>query len=121
MLFVFLAVYSGLGVGSVVAGVRRRTPVAVTLGIIALALAAASLLVWCLYALGASHWSVSVLQALLSPMPESLVQPETLADAAPGVPTIGLAAIELIVAIGLWAVPIAGLVAAGRAPRRQQA
>jgi hypothetical protein len=121
MLFVFLALYVALAVGCVVAGIRRRVRPAVALGIVALALAAASLLVWVLYALGASHWSVAFLQTLLSPMPESLVAPDAFADVAPGVPSIALATIELIAAIGLWIIPVLGLVAAGRSPRRPPA
>jgi hypothetical protein len=118
MLFLFLALYVALGIGCVVAGVRRHSRVSVILGTVTLVLAAASLAAGALYALGATHWSVSLLQMLLSPMPESLVQPDSFADAAPGVPSIVIAATELIVAIGLWAIPVLGLVSAGRAPRR---
>ncbi len=118
MLLLFLALYVALGIGCVVAGVRRHARTSVVLGIVALVLAAASLAVAALYALGATHWSVSLLQMLLSPMPESLVQPDSFADAAPGVPSIVIATAELMVAIGLWAIPVVGLVAAGKAPRQ---
>jgi isoprenylcysteine carboxyl methyltransferase (ICMT) family protein YpbQ len=121
MLFVFLALYVALGIGCIVAGIRRRARAAVTSGVVALALAAASLLVWILSTLGSSHWSVSILQILLSPMPESLVEPAAFAEVAPGIPSITLATIELVVAIGLWLIPVFGLVAAGRSPRRQAA
>ena len=118
MLFLFLALYVALGIGSVVAGIRSRSRTALMCGIVALALAAASLAVWLLSAIGTSHWSVSLLQTLLSPMPESLFQPGSFDDASAGsgVPVFAVAMMELIVAIALWAIPALGLVAASRAP-----
>ena len=119
MLFVFLVLYAALGVGCIALGVARRTRFAIVCGFVAVILAAASLLVWILYAAGVSHWTVSTLQVLLSPMPESLVEPGSLESTtqATGAPTLAFAAIELIVAIVLWAIPIVGIVAASRAPR----
>ena len=117
MLFVFLALYVALGIGSIVVGVRSRSRTALICGIFAVGLSVASLAVWLLSEMGASHWSVSLLEALLSPMPESLLQPDSLDDATAGsgLPTLALAALELIVAIALWAIPVLGLVAASRA------
>jgi hypothetical protein len=122
MLFVFLALYAALALASLISGLKRRRRTAVVCGIVALFLAAASFLVWILFTLGASHWSVSLLQALLSPMPESLVQPESLEPATNGFGVSGfaLAASELIVCILLWAIPILGLVSAGRVPRSER-
>jgi hypothetical protein len=121
MLFVFLALYCALGVWCIVAGARRGRRSAVVCGVIAVAIALVSFAVWVLSALGASHWTVSLLQVLLSPMPESVLQPDSL-DAATqgaGVPVFAFAALELIVAIVLWAVPIFGLIIASRSPRTE--
>ncbi|HEX5727827.1 hypothetical protein [Microbacterium sp.] len=121
MLLVFLVLYAALGVGCVAHGVARRTRTAIVCGTVTLALAAGSLVVLILYAAGADHWTVAVLQALLSPMPESLVQPGTF-DAATqgtGIPVVVFAVIELIVAIALWAIPVFGIIVASRAPRRE--
>lgn len=121
MLFVFLALYVALGVGCLVLGIRRRTQAAVVCGVIAVTLAAASFVVWILYSAGATHWTVSLLQALLSPMPESLLAPESL-DAADGsgLSALVTATLELIAAIALWAVPILGIIVAERAPRAER-
>ncbi|SFS07573.1 hypothetical protein SAMN04487846_2255 [Microbacterium sp. cf046] len=123
MLFVFLALYVALGIGCIVLGARRHKRLSVICGVVALALALASLVVWVLSSIGTAHWSVDFLESLLSPMPESLLDPGSLQDASQGggVPVIVLAVIELIVAIGLWAIPGLGLVAAGRAPRTEPA
>ncbi|MET0829596.1 MAG: hypothetical protein ABWY26_08760 [Microbacterium sp.] len=117
MLFVFLALYVVLGIGCVVVGVRSHSRTALICGIFTLGLAVVSFAVWLLSEMGASHWSVSLLEALLSPMPESLLQPDSLgeATAGSGVPTLAIAALELIVAIVLWAIPVLGLVVASRA------
>jgi len=123
MLFVFLALYIALGVGCVVMGIVRLSRTARVCGIVTLALASASLLVGALYAAGSTHWTLSLLQVLLSPMPESVLEPQSVTDATQGlgIPVIALSTAELIVAIALWAVPVIGLVAAGRAPRSAQA
>jgi hypothetical protein len=120
MLFLFLALYVALGVGCVVMGIVRTSRMALVCGVVTLVLAAASLLVGALYAAGSTHWTLSVLQVLLSPMPESVLEPQSVSDATQGlgIPVIALSAAELVVAIALWAVPVIGLVAAGRAPRR---
>ncbi|GAA3211120.1 hypothetical protein [Microbacterium terregens] len=119
MLFVFLALYVALGVGCIVVGVTRRKRSAVVCGISAVAIAAASLVAWILYTSGATHWTTSALQALLSPMPESLVQPGSLEPTGRGigVPGFAIAAFELVVSIVIWAIPVLGIVAATRAPR----
>lgn len=121
MLLVFVGLYVILGVVSVMMGIAKRSRRAVVCGFVALALAAASVLVGAMYAAGVTHWTVSVLSLLLSPLPESVLQPQSLADAGTtiGVPVIALSATELIVAIALWAVPITGIVAAGRTTRRE--
>lgn len=123
MLFVFLALYIALGVGCVVMGIVRTSRTARVCGIVTLALASASLLVGALYAAGSTHWTLSLLQVLLSPMPESVLEPQSVTDATQGlgIPVIALSTAELIVAIALWAVPVIGLVAADRAPRSAQA
>lgn len=122
MLFVFLALYVALGVGCLVMGIMRRSRTALVCGTVTLALAVLSILVGAVYAAGATHWTLSVLQLLLSPMPESVLEPQSVTDATQGIgiPVIALSAAELVVAIGLWTVPVAGLVAAGRAPRRAE-
>lgn len=114
MLLVFLGLYVVVAVGSLVMGVRRRSRRAVVCGLIALGFAAASALVSGLYAAGVTHWTVSVLDLLLSPLPESVLQPQSVTETVEGlgVPVIVLSAVELIVAIALWAVPVTGLVAA---------
>ena len=119
MLFVFLALYIALGVGCLVMGIARRSRTATVCGIVTLALAASSILVGALYAAGTPHWTLSVLQILLSPMPESVLEPASVTDATQGIgiPVIVLSAAELVVAIALWAVPVIGLVFAGRAAR----
>lgn len=119
MLFVFLALYVALGIGCVVGGVRRHSRTALVCGIVAVALAVVSLVVWLLSSAGASHWTVSVLQLLLSPMPESLLQPDSLGDTTlgSGIPVFVIATVELVVAIALWALPILGIVAASRSPK----
>lgn len=119
MLFVFLAVYIALGIGCLVMGITRTSRTALACGIVTLALATASLVVGALYAAGSTHWSLSVLQVLLSPMPESVLEPQSVTDATQGlgIPVIALSTAELLVAIALWAVPVIGLIAAGRAPR----
>ena len=88
-------------------------------GVVAIAVAVSSLLVWLFATAGASHWTVSVLQMLLSPMPESVLEPGAVQDATAGggIPVFAFATLELIVAIALWAIPVLGLVAATRAPR----
>jgi hypothetical protein len=119
MLLVFLALYVTLGIGCLVSGIRRHARTAVTLGFVTLTLAVAFLVVWTLYVFGATHWTISLLQALLSPMPESLVEPEALSGLPIGLPTLAVAAIELVIAVGLWAIPVIGLVVAGRSPSRR--
>jgi hypothetical protein len=120
MLVIFLGLYIALGVGCLVMGIMRSSRTALVCGIVTLALAATSVLVGALYAAGSTHWALSVLQILLSPMPESVLEPQSVTDATQGigVPVIALSAAELVVAIALWAVPVIGLVAAGRATRR---
>lgn len=120
MLFVFLSLYVALGVGCLAMGMVRSSRTALVCGIVTLALAASSILVGSLYAAGSTHWTLSVLQLLLSPMPESVLEPQSVTDATQGIgiPVIALSAAELVVAIALWAVPVIGLVAAGRATRR---
>jgi hypothetical protein len=119
MLFVFLALYVALGIACVVMGVVRHRRVSVLLGVIALGLALVSFVVWLLSELGSTHWSVSMLEVLLSPMPESLLDPTSLEPATQGgVPNALIAAAELIVALILWAIPVLGLVFAGRGSRR---
>jgi predicted phage tail protein len=119
MLFVFLALYVALGIGCVVVGAVRHRRSAIVCGVVAIAVAVSSLVVWLLSTAGASHWTVSVLQMLLSPMPESVLEPGSVEDAtqSSGVPVFAFATLELIVAIALWAIPVLGLVAATRAPR----
>jgi hypothetical protein len=120
MLFLFLALYVALGVGCVVMSIVRASRTALVCGIVTLVLASASLLVGALYAAGSTHWTLSVLQLLLSPMPESVLEPQSVSDATQGlgIPVIALSTAELVVAMALWAVPVIGLVAAGRAQRR---
>jgi len=104
-------------------GIVRTSWTARVCGIVTLALASASILVGALYAAGSTHWTLSLLQVLLSPMPESVLEPQSVTDATQGlgIPVIALSTAELIVAIALWAVPVIGLVAADRAPRSAQA
>ena len=122
MLFLFLGLYVALGVGCVVMGIARASRTALVCGIVTLVLASASILVGALYAAGSTHWTLSVLQLLLSPMPESVLEPQSVTDATQGlgIPVIALSSAELVVAIALWAVPVIGLVAAGRAQRRSR-
>lgn len=122
MLVVFLALYVALGVGCLVIGIVRSSRTALVCGIVTLVLAAASLLVGALYATGTTHAALSVLQLLLSPMPESVLEPQSVSDATQGIgiPVIALSAAELVVAVALWAVPVIGLVAAGRARSRAE-
>ena len=120
MLVIFLGLYIALGVGCLVMGLIRSSRTALVCGIVTLALAATSLLVGALYAAGSTHWTLSVLQLLLSPMPESVLEPQSVTNATQGIgiPVIALSAAELVVAIALWSVPVIGLIAAGRATRR---
>ncbi len=67
MLLVFLGLYVVLAVGSLVMGVRSRSRRALVCGLVALGFAAASALVSAVYAAGVTHWTVSVLDLLLSP------------------------------------------------------
>jgi hypothetical protein len=121
MLFVFLALYFALGVVCIVLGTTRGKRSALACGIVTVSLALASLVVWILYVSGVSHWSVGMLDVLLSPMPEALLQPEALTPAAEGsgLPTFAIATLELIVAIILWAIPVWGIVVGSSAPRRR--
>ncbi|HWM17242.1 MAG TPA: hypothetical protein VNP97_11715 [Microbacterium sp.] len=119
MLFVFLALYFALGVACIFLGATRRRTAALTCGIVAVALAVGSLVVWILYELGASHWTVSMLQVLLSPLPETLLDPGSFSASADGsgLPVVVVATLELIVAVLLWAIPIVGIALATRAER----
>ncbi|MCR2763528.1 hypothetical protein NQ152_08390 [Microbacterium sp. zg.B48] len=119
MLFVFLALYVALGIGCIAVGIIRSKRSAVACGIIAVAIAAGSLIAWILYVAGATHWTISALQAVLSPMPESLVQPDSLESTGQGigVPVFAVVVLELIVSTAIWAIPVLGIVSATRAPQ----
>lgn len=120
MLLVFLGLYVVLAGGSLVMGVRSRSRRALVCGLVALGFAAASALVSAVYAAGVTHWAVSVLDLLLSPLPESVLEPQSVTEtvAGLGVPVIVMSTVELVVAIALWAVPVTGIVAASRTGSR---
>ncbi|HWM15681.1 MAG TPA: hypothetical protein VNP97_03740, partial [Microbacterium sp.] len=64
-------------------------------------------------------WTVSLLQVLLSPLPETLLDPGSFSASADGsgLPVVVVATLELIVAVLLWAIPIIGIALATRAER----